>query len=113
VGDSNYTSIPIGMGVCGVIFMGQQHDIGAFFRVNRVLITSEIVCCIIEADSLVMIDSVLCEVHAASVLWCELVFITLVGGPSNATKEVIFKIGNKILEVAMSVTITSHLRYLL
>ena len=62
--DPNYPCVPIRMGVSCILFMRQHHDISTSPRVDGILITSEIVGCIVDADSLVMVNSIVRKMHS-------------------------------------------------
>jgi hypothetical protein len=75
----NDTSIPIRVAM--LIIMGQDHDITSGGWIDSILLTLEIVACIVDAKRTMKVNSVVLDVNAAMVCIREVVFIAVVTDP--------------------------------
>ena len=73
-------------------------------RVDQVLIAPEVVCRIVDADGLMVVNPVLCEVYGAAIFWCECILITLVRPSWTAAEYVVLEMRYEVLE-RMRVTV--------
>lgn len=64
VEDSNDTGVPVR--VCIFRVLRQKHYVGVVPRVQGILISSQVVCCIIEADYLVYVQTIPSNINFAA-----------------------------------------------
>jgi hypothetical protein len=73
-------------------------------RVNRVLIAPEVICRVVDADGLMVVNPVLREVDAAPIFRCEYILIALVCPSRTAAEYVILETWYEVLE-SMSIVV--------
>jgi hypothetical protein len=78
VKNTNDTSVPVQVGFYGaiVVFLSENHNIGMVSQVESVCILAHIVCCIINLQSLVLVDTVIFNMQRIMLMIFVLIFVS-------------------------------------
>lgn len=73
----NDTSIPVR--VATLVIMGQHHDVTSCEWIDSILLTPEVIGCIVDTKHAMKVNSVVLDVNTAPVCIREVMFIPIVG----------------------------------
>jgi hypothetical protein len=96
--DSNNSCIPVGMRILLSVLVGKHHDISMCAGIDCVLVSTAVVCCVVDTQRFVMINAIFDNAKLLSFSTCELPVAYTLQTWIYARKKVILEFRNKSLQ---------------